>query len=383
MTAGLHGPIRHRHFAPLRPVRTAASANAVIGAASSTGERLLPARSLPSLRSHQTTDHRERLEGSPRPTAGLVPADREVEMGSPTSTAVLGIPVQHAEYSTDAATNEHLRSVLDAILTSMSDNRLNRPAPFLCVFCLRSDVPFDSVEHPIAESLGNDELIIPRGWVCDSCNSYFGGSTIESKVLAFPPFSVERVAYSVPTKKGRNPHYQGSGFGLRSTGFTDRVSIVYEGDQRAVKALLRTRVLVPSIPHDYDNLMARFLLKIGLELLLLEGVDVAHRQFDGARRCARYGHQAGRWDVGYGIYPSRSDFIVGQRWDAYGPMDTRQLYQYSMGVMASGDIMLCFIYGQHVLACNLSRPPATEYILGFNVHNPFTLRSRWSYAPGP
>lgn len=266
----------------------------------------------------------------------------------------------------------------DAILRSVSDNRLNRPPPFQCLFCQRSDGPFNSVEHPIPESLGNDELIIPRGWVCDKCNSYFG-SKLESKVLSLPPFGIERLAYSVRSKKGKFPRFQGSGISLAPTGFTDRINVIYEGNQSAVKRLMKTRVLVPSIPPDYDNLIARFLLKMGLELLHVNGTDVAHRRFDGARRCARYGDQASSWDVAYGIYPSRADLIVGRRWGPDGPIGTRVLYQYSLGAMATGDIVLCFIYGQNVLACNLSRPPASEYILGFNMRNAFSVRSRWSY----
>jgi hypothetical protein len=45
--------------------------------------------------------------------------------------------------------------------------------------------------------------------------------------------------------------------------------------------------------------------------------------------------------------------------------------------MESGDLMFCFIYATSVMAINLSRPPATEYVLRFNATNEFAIGSRW------
>jgi len=70
--------------------------------------------------------------------------------------------------------------------------------------------------------------------------------------------------------------------------------------------------------------------------------------------------------------------LISKRVDEIGPLETRQLYEYGLGVMESGDVMFQFIYGTTVFAINLSRPPATEYIVGFNLINSFALRSRWN-----
>jgi hypothetical protein len=105
--------------------------------------------------------------------------------------------------------------------------------------------------------------------------------------------------------------------------------------------------------------------------------DPYSSHYDDARRCARYGDGASEWDVGYGVYPRRRDLVLARRYDEIGPLETRQIYQYEMGIMGSGDRILCFGFMTHVYACNLSRPFLLEYLLGFNARNEFVLQSRW------
>jgi hypothetical protein len=48
---------------------------------------------------------------------------------------------------------------------------LERTPPFECLFCRTRDRSgFTRVEHAIPESLGNDDFVIPAGFVCDVCN---------------------------------------------------------------------------------------------------------------------------------------------------------------------------------------------------------------------
>jgi len=42
-----------------------------------------------------------------------------------------------------------------------------------CIFCLSENSSFSKEEHIIPESLGGEE-ILPKGFVCDRCNQYFG-----------------------------------------------------------------------------------------------------------------------------------------------------------------------------------------------------------------
>lgn len=53
-----------------------------------------------------------------------------------------------------------------------------------CIFCNQDSTESKSIEHIIPESLGNDELILDKGIVCDKCNNYFSRE-IENPVLNF------------------------------------------------------------------------------------------------------------------------------------------------------------------------------------------------------
>jgi len=257
--------------------------------------------------------------------------------------------------------------------------RVERTPQFECLFCRAKDrSAFTRIEHAIPESLGNDDFVLPAGFVCDVCNQYFG-SKIERRILEAPPFNIERTAYAVPTKKGKLARYIDDDFVLASSGSANTLLVISKGDhERAWRAISRGWI-VPKEPPGYDVLLARFCLKVGLELLLGgEESDPYSGSYDAARRCARYGDRASEWDVGWGIYPRRTDLLVSTRVDEVGTLHTHQIYQYEMGIMPSGDVVLCFVFSQSIFACNLNRPPIMEYLLGFNTRNEFSLKSRWT-----
>jgi hypothetical protein len=67
------------------------------------------------------------------------------------------------------------------------------PLPNRCIWCLRTNVPFD-LSHCLPECVGNsNQHILPPGIVCKKCNSYFG-SKVEPKLLSDPPFHIAAVA---------------------------------------------------------------------------------------------------------------------------------------------------------------------------------------------
>lgn len=73
-----------------------------------------------------------------------------------------------------------------------------------CIFCRRSDRPFTSEEHIIPESLGNDDLILDRGIVCDACNS--GElAKLDLELLDSELVSPMRVLFTDATKEGKPP----------------------------------------------------------------------------------------------------------------------------------------------------------------------------------
>jgi hypothetical protein len=73
-----------------------------------------------------------------------------------------------------------------------------------CLFCLTADGGFSSVEHPIPESLGNTELILPKGVVCDRCNN--GRLAVLDQALAdLMPLKMRRTTLGIENKRGNVP----------------------------------------------------------------------------------------------------------------------------------------------------------------------------------
>jgi len=251
-----------------------------------------------------------------------------------------------------------------------------------CLFCQSNRGPFTREEHPIPQSLGNDDLVLPPGVVCDPCNQYFG-SKLEQPVLNYAPLGIERVVQAVRNKRGKVPRVRNRDIEIQSTGYWDRMALASTPPHRSLLPLRDGRVILN--PEWVDpSLLARFLLKVGLELFTMSDAVTPHEpQFDEARRCARFGTRSHEWDFAIGLYPDREDLVIGMRVDRYGPLETRQVYQYSLGVMASGDVMFGFMYATSVFAVNLSRPPSLEYIMGFNDCNSFTISSRWNVFRSP
>ena len=256
---------------------------------------------------------------------------------------------------------------------------MNRP-PYKCLYCLSKDNTFLRQEHPIPESLGNDDTILPPGYVCDPCNQYFG-SKLEQTVLFKAPFGIERVAQAIKSKKGKYPLIENGPLGLKSTGYWDHFIFCSEPPHSSLLRLPDGQIALDP-EWASPNEIARFLLKMGLGLLAIEDDNVPYDPaFNAARCCARFGQDAENWDFALGLYPDRKELTTFIRYDQIGPLETRQIYQYGIGVMASGDMMFSFVFATSVFAINLSRQSALEYILGFNNGNSFNLTSRWQLFP--
>lgn len=73
-----------------------------------------------------------------------------------------------------------------------------------CIVCCGTDGGFQSVEHVIPESMGNTELVLPRGVVCDRCNN--GQlARLDQSLCEFPAVKMARILNGVPTKSGKHP----------------------------------------------------------------------------------------------------------------------------------------------------------------------------------
>jgi hypothetical protein len=240
-----------------------------------------------------------------------------------------------------------------------------------CLFC-ESNGPFTKLEHPIPESLGNDDDVLLPGYVCDNCNQYFG-SKIEGPVLNSPPFCIERMVAAVKTKKGKLPWYGQNGkFIMQSTGYWDTIAfdpVYYENNKKLI--------LFP--PPNHGNLIARFMLKMGIELLVNSKFDDPYdSRFEKARKFARYGCSDLSWEVSHGIFPNKEELLISEHEDHIGKLETRQLYRYEMGMLSNGDVILSFMLNAQLFACNLISPSIEVYIEHFNKINDSCIKKLYA-----
>lgn len=251
---------------------------------------------------------------------------------------------------------------------------MNVSPPFRCLFCLTTAGPFLRIEHPIPESLGNDDIQLAPGFVCDPCNEYFGAK-VEQRVLNSPPFSIERMAVSVPTKKGLLPTFRRKdGFNLTATGWYKSIAGDFAPGTLHRHPSGGSILFVPSFKGD-DIYMLRLLLKMGLELLLTgdRDVDPYSPAFNNARRIARHGTPGAKWTFAYGTYPREDDLVISEREDEFSPILKTQLYEFSLGILPGGEVGFSFIYRTHVFACMLDTPDVRPYSEPFNRLNEFHL----------
>lgn len=73
-----------------------------------------------------------------------------------------------------------------------------------CIYCLSKSNKFTSEEHIFPESLGNDELILHKGFVCDECNNGIL-SCLDDFLLKFEPVAFLQVHFVPYKKNGKLP----------------------------------------------------------------------------------------------------------------------------------------------------------------------------------
>src|SRR3954451_4065983 len=83
-----------------------------------------------------------------------------------------------------------------------------------CLVCRRGDGGFTSFEHIFPEALGNTELLLPVGVVCDRCNN--GPLAEADEALSrFLPIDLMRTWHGIPSKSGRLPDFNFDNGALR------------------------------------------------------------------------------------------------------------------------------------------------------------------------
>ncbi len=136
-----------------------------------------------------------------------------------------------------------------------------------CIFCKKPSGTSKAVEHIVPESLGNLHHVLPKGFVCDSCNQYFARK-IERPLLESGVFKFIRADRIIPNKKGRIPQFD----------------ICESGSMPDVR------------------IMSRFIGKVGLEILAqrIQNIEnwnrdlVEKEELDVLRQYVRF-NQGGNW----------------------------------------------------------------------------------------
>ncbi len=137
------------------------------------------------------------------------------------------------EYERELETNPLLKNLywhtffeycLDAFQLLSATNRFIEEKGFYpkhvkreghCVYCASKNGRFLEVEHIIPEALGNDDLILPRGYVCGACNNRL--SSLENDFVNSLPFSLLRIFCTSYGKKGILPSHSYPGAKVEKT----------------------------------------------------------------------------------------------------------------------------------------------------------------------
>lgn len=195
-----------------------------------------------------------------------------------------------------------------------------------CLFCNNISDSSKSIEHIIPESLGNKEHILPKGFVCDSCNQYFA-SKIEKRLLEQPYFINIRHRMLIESKKGIIPPQDGYILTpqkakaniefIRNFG-----AIINIHDDVSISQIIDNKkgeMVIPFIdqPEENNKILSRFLAKLALEALLYKLIDVYgwidevmnKTELEEIKKYARYGSVKILWPYHQRrIYSEKSKF---------------------------------------------------------------------------
>lgn len=202
-----------------------------------------------------------------------------------------------------------------------------------CIFCKSVSDACVSIEHIVPESLGNKEHVLPKGWVCDTCNNYFARE-IEGPFLASLYGRSSRFQMVVSNKRNRIPSVTGFHAQSRTKiemfysheDKTLSVGCANDHDESAWVSSIKAKkpgtlyIPTPDTP-DANHVTARFIGKIALEVLAYSGKDIPEwnseivdkPEIDELRRYTRTGQPNMLWPVHVRrIYPAEKEFTTDE-----------------------------------------------------------------------
>jgi len=247
-----------------------------------------------------------------------------------------------------------------------------------CIFCRKDSSGSETVEHIIPEALGNKEYVLPRGVVCDSCNSYFG-LKVEKPLLDSDYFRQARSRNLIYNKEDRVPTISGVFF----PGFIpiewDRVGhsvfAARERDTTKLMDVLREiqegKLIVPMMEKPDEHLMSRFLAKTALEVLasrlsvIPDGLEevIDKSELDDLRHYARFGAPPKLWPFNArAIYPEGKMFVEGTQ-------EYEVLHEYTLLYTESSELYsVAAILGTEYVI-NMGEPETDGYVEWLREHS--------------
>lgn len=142
-----------------------------------------------------------------------------------------------------------------------------------CYFCESDENSFQTIEHILPESLGNKELILKKGIVCDKCNNYFARK-IEKPFMDMEPIMLQRFLNQAENKKGRVPSsdFLIAGEVCKADIINGRLCIGVSPRVLSLIASGQVSWAIGRAPMSIDlkksQIVSRFVAKVGIEYLL-------------------------------------------------------------------------------------------------------------------
>ena len=245
-----------------------------------------------------------------------------------------------------------------------------------CIFCKTNSDGCTSVEHIVPESLGNTEHLLPKGWVCDTCNNYFAREvekpfldTLYGRSSRFE-MGVANKRRRIPTVTGLHPQSKTKVELFRSVDDGSLSEGTADGEDASrwissIQAHSHGTLLVPTaFTPEADTTTARFIGKVALEVLALRCIDVAGAndeivdkpELDELRRYVRIGQRKSVWPVHMRrIYPANFAFHAA----AYGAHEV--LHEWTILYVPETEYYAVIVIFGIEYAINLGGPDLEGY----------------------
>jgi len=162
-----------------------------------------------------------------------------------------------------------------------------------CIYCLQTTGNFKSKEHIFPESLGNKDLILQRGYVCDRCNNGVL-AVLDNALMKFEPIAFLQVLLVPHTKAGNLPRANFQNMNLKRTSRTniDIVPKEKSGEIQNKKPMgddwysFSLNMRGKPVTQKSIRMLGRALFKIALGIVALsQGREQAcSTKYDSARR---------------------------------------------------------------------------------------------------